>query len=53
MRRIIERIDAFLSGIGDWAKGHEAFFAVKMTRLLAVVFIVVSFLFLLKSISNT
>lgn len=36
--------------ISEWCKAHERFIAVKLTRLLGVAFIAVSFYFLLKSL---
>ena len=47
--RISSFFDSLISRIEAWAKSHESFIAVKVTRLLAVIFIIVSFLFLIKS----
>lgn len=51
--KLISRIDGLLDRAAAWAKGHEAFIAVNVTRALAIVFIIVSFIFLMKSIANT
>ena len=34
----------------EWCKSHEEFFAVKLSRLLAILFILAGFFFLMKSI---
>ena len=47
--RITSFFDSLVSRVEDWAKSHESFIAVKVTRLLALVFIIVSFLFLIRS----
>lgn len=47
---IRELISRPFSAIADWCKGHEEFIAVKLTRVLAIVFIIVAFIFLLKSL---
>ena len=39
-----------LSGIRQWVGAHERFFAVNVTWTLAVVFFIVAFIFLLKSL---
>lgn len=39
-----------LSGIKGWAATHERFIAVNLTWTLAIVFIIVSVVFLLKSL---
>lgn len=38
------------STIADWCKAHESLFAVKISRIIAVVFIFIAFYFLLKSL---
>lgn len=38
------------SAVADWCKAHEEFIAVKLTRILAIVFIIIAFIFLLKSL---
>lgn len=39
-----------LSRLVAWCKGHEEFFAVKLSRLLSVLFILAGVFFLLRSI---
>lgn len=39
-----------VSGFIFWCRAHEEFFAVKLSRLLAVLFIIAGFFFLVKSI---
>ena len=39
-----------LTRVIEWCKAHEEFFAVKFSRLLAVLFILAGFFFLMKSI---
>jgi len=36
--------------IAEWCKTHESLFAVKISRILAVIFIFIAFYFLLKSL---
>ena len=39
-----------LGALADWIKAHEEFIAVHLSRILAVVFILVAVFFLLKSL---
>lgn len=48
--KLKEFISKPFSAISEWCKAHERFIAVKLTRILAVGFIIVSFIFLLKSL---
>lgn len=47
---IKEFISKPFTTVSEWCKAHESFIAVKLTRILAVGFIIVSFFFLLKSL---
>lgn len=50
MKNIKDTLSKPFSSISAWCKSHESFIAVTVTRLVAVVFIIIAFVFLLKSL---
>ena len=50
MKRIKDLLSKSADAVSAWCKAHESFIAVKLTRLIAVIFMAVSFYFLLKSL---